>query len=96
MYTAPLNLDRKLRTVADANRVQYSLRTSLLQALLHGFICREDFLEFLQCPVLGLGEVEVHDCHLDQVPEHEHQVEAVADLLECWSGAVLQDGRRGR
>ena len=54
----------------------------------------EHFVQFLQGTILGLDKVKVDDERLDKIPNNKDQIEVVADLLEGWSTAVLNNRAR--
>lgn len=90
----PLSQTVHLLIARHIKRVHNRLRTPLLQTLLDRVARLKHLRQLLQGAVLGLGEEKVHECTLEEVPEHKHQIVVVANVLKGRPAAVLDDGRR--
>lgn len=69
---------------------QDSLGAPLLQALLDRVGRLKDLGQLLEGAVLGLGEEEVDDADLDEVPKDEYEVKVVADAFKGRAAGVLE------
>ncbi|KAL3419996.1 hypothetical protein PVAG01_08495 [Phlyctema vagabunda] len=87
------------RFIIELQGAQDGTSTSLLQTSLDRVLCLEDLSQLLQGSLFGLREEEVHDDNLNQIPEHEDEIEIVSDVGERWARTVLYDDgtdRRGK
>ena len=74
--------------IVGPDGIQHRGCTALLQALGNRVSGLEDLVQLLERPLFRLGEEEVHEDELEEIPKHEEDVEVVADVLECWARSV--------
>lgn len=74
--------------IIGPNSIQHRGCTALLQTLSDRVPSLEDLIQLLECPFFRLGEEEIHEDELEEIPEDEEDIEVVADVLECWAGCV--------
>ena len=70
--------------------------TSRFQTLFHRVRSFKDLVQLLEGTILRLGEEEIDEGNLDEIPEDEDEVEVVTNLLESRPGAVCENDRDAR